>query len=815
MLYRETDNNMENYVCVHGHFYQPPRENPWLEAIELQDSAYPYHNWNERIALECYAPNAASRILDGEGKIVQIVNNYSRISFNMGPTLLAWLEAEAPETYQAVLWADARSMERFGGHGSALAQPYNHMIMPLANRRDKQTQVLWGIRDFQRRFGRRPAGMWLPETAVDLETLDVLAEFGIRFTVLEPGQAKRFRREDNGEWHDVNGGRIDTNRPYVQRLPSGREISVFFYDGSTARAVAFEGLLRNGDALADRLLGGFGDGPGPKLVNIATDGETFGHHHRHGEMALAYALHKIQSSDDVRLTNYSEFLANHPPTDEVEIFENTSWSCEHGIERWRSDCGCNTGRDGGWNQAWRAGLREALDWLRDELAPRFEEEAAKFFGDPWAARDDFIDVILDRSDETVEAYFARHTTRHLDQDELVAALQLMELQRHAQLMYTSCGWFFDELTGIETVQVIQYAARAIQLAEQLFGNGAEAGFLERLAGAKSNISRYGDGRQVYEDFVRPAMVDLVKVGGHYGVSSVFEPPAQSSRVYCYEVELEDSLRRDSGKARLAVGRALVTSMITRATANLSFAVIHFGDHNVNGGVGRYAGDEDYHSLVTEAGDAFERGDFAQVVRVMDEHFRASTYSLKSLFRDQQRLILNRILEAPLDRAEGAYDRIYEDHAPLLRFLAELRIPLPNAFQSAAEFVLNTSLARMFEDPELDLAKAENLLDDAQIIGISLHTAALGFALKDSLETLVHGLADQPEDLSLLERLDQLVRFANALPFEVNMWRVQNVYCDMQRRICPDFRSRAEQGDAGAQKWVASFDRLGERLSVVV
>jgi len=319
---------MERFLCIHGHFYQPPRENPWLGAIELQESAHPYHDWNERITEECYAANAASRILDGKGRIISLTNNYEGISFDFGPTLLCWLESKAREVYQAVLEADALSQRRFGGHGSALAQAYHHMIMPLASPRDKKTQILWGIADFTARFKRAPEGMWLPETAVDLETLDLLAQQGILFTVLAPHQAARVRPLKGGEWKELSKVPLDPRMPYRVNLPSGRSLALFFYDGPVSRAVAFERLLENGNAFAQRLLGAFvREDPRPQLVHIATDGETYGHHHRFGDMALAYALNLLESHPEVRLTNYGQYLEMHPPTHEVEIQEFTSWSC--------------------------------------------------------------------------------------------------------------------------------------------------------------------------------------------------------------------------------------------------------------------------------------------------------------------------------------------------------------------------------------------------------------------------------------------------------------------------------------------------------
>ncbi len=394
------------YICIHNHFYQPPRENPWLEAVELQDSAYPYHDWNERITAECYAPNGASRILDAENRIRQIVNNYGATSFNFGPTLLSWLRSSAPQVYQLILDADRQSQERFSGHGSAIAQAYNHMILPLANSRDKSTQILWGIQDFQHRFGRKPEGMWLPETAVDLESLDLMAQQGIKFTILAPRQAARVRRIGGRTWNDVQGEKIDPTRAYRCRLSGRRSIALFFYDGPISRAVAFEGVLDNGERLAERLLGAFSESRDwPELVHIATDGETYGHHHAHGEMALSYALDHIESKQLAEITNYGEFLERHPPTHDVEIIENSSWSCIHGIERWKSDCGCNSGRQG-WNQAWRAPLRQALDGLRDGVTQCFEARGGELFKDPWAARNDYIQVVLDRSPASVSGFLA-------------------------------------------------------------------------------------------------------------------------------------------------------------------------------------------------------------------------------------------------------------------------------------------------------------------------------------------------------------------------------------------------------------------------
>ncbi|MFQ5816646.1 MAG: DUF3536 domain-containing protein [Terriglobia bacterium] len=804
---------MERYSCIHSHFYQPPRENPWLEAIELQDSAYPYHDWNERITAECYEPNAASRILDGEGRIEHIVNNYARISFNFGPTLLSWLEANDPNVYQAIFEADRQSRQNFSGHGSALAQVYNHMILPLANRRDKYTQVLWGIRDFEWRFGRSPEGMWLPEAAVDLVTLEILAELGIRFTILAPHQARRVRKLGGRAWRDVSGGRIDPSMVYELRLASGRKINLFFYDGPISRAVAFEHLLTRGEEFAQRLLSGFSEArPWPQLVHIATDGETYGHHHRHGDMALAYALHHIESNNLARITNYGEYLERHPPTHQVEIFQKTSWSCAHGVERWWRDCGCNSGLHPRWNQAWRTPLRDALDRLRDTLAPQYEEKARQFLKDPWGARDDYIEVILDRSPENVEQFLSKYTCRDLAEAEKVIVLKLLELQRHTMLMYTSCGWFFDELSGIETVQVIQYAGRAIQLAQGLWGDPIEPVFLDMLAQAKSSIPEHRDGAHIYEKFVKPAMVNWEKVAAHYAISSLFESYAEQARIYCYTVTREDYRSFEAGKAKLAIGRAQFTSEITRESASLSFGVLQFGDHNLNGGVREFRGEEAYQTLIQEVAGPFASADFAAVIRLLDRHFGESTYSLKSLFRDEQRKILNLIMESTLAETEAIYRQIYDHHAPLMSFLTDLGTPLPKVFHTTAEFVLNTNLRRAFEHEELDLERIATLLDVVRQENVALDAAGLAYALEQTIERMAEQLLASPTDLMLLQKLEAVTDLVRSLPFEVNLWKVQNVYYEMLQRFYPEFRSRA---DKDAQEWLGHFTPLGEKLSVRV
>lgn len=824
--------NAPRYICIHGHFYQPPRENPWLEAVEVQDSAAPYHDWNERITSECYEPNAHARILDEKGLIARVISNYERISWNFGPTLLTWLAAKAPRVYKSLQRADAQSQRRFSGHGSAMAQAYNHVIMPLAKRRDKRTQIIWGLRDFKHRFGRMAEGMWLPETAVDLETLDLLSECGLRFTVLAPHQARAVRPlvpaaevaqgdapplpRAPDEFVDVSGGRIDPTRAYEIRLPSGRTLALFFYDGPVARAVAFEGLLNRGEDLVARLLSTLPPrNQHAQLVHIATDGETYGHHHKYGEMALAYALDQIEGRDDIALTNYGEFLARHPPTHEVLIYENTSWSCAHGIERWRSDCGCHTYSQPGWNQRWRAPLRAALDLLSERVAPLFEQIGGRFLRDPLLAHDDYIDVILDRSERSRARFLNNHAKGPLDAAAKTTVWKLMELGRYAQLMYTSCGWFFSDLGGPETVQDIQYAGRVLQLARELGEKDLEPAFLGHLEAARGNTAEAPTGRAVYERAVKNAQVDLIHVGAHHAISSLFTSPGQPapSRIYCYSIKQQEQQHHHTGRLRLSIGRLHVKSDITTEEAALSYGALYLGDHNVSAGVLDDFADDgaaDGERLAAALLPPFSRGDLPELLRTLDHLFGEKTYSLKHLFRDEQRAIIAIILDKTLRSVAGAFQHLYENHAPLMRFLSTLGVPQPGALRAAAEYAINSSLQAAVMGPTIDRQHIERLLDEANRTGIHLDDEQLRFALGAALDRLSSRLEQHKDDLRVLKELLSLVELAGAPPFQVNLFRTQNAYAELLETAYPATRTR--QAPDGAE-WGQLFAQLGERLHV--
>ncbi len=824
------------YICIHGHFYQPPRENPWLETVETQDSAAPYHDWNARITAECYATNGAARIVDSKNRILRITNNYSRISFNIGPTLLSWMEETSPLTYRMILDADRVSQKQFGGHGSALAQAYNHIILPLASTRDRETQVVWGIRDFEHRFGRKPEGMWLAETAADRESLDLLAKHGIKFTILAPNQCARVRRieelagdtaaaengpatssrttadEEEAGWTPTPDGSVDSTQPYLVRTSPGRSIAVFFYNGPVSRAIAFDGLLNSGDAFFDRLSSGFHDSDMPQLVHVATDGESYGHHHRHGEMALAYTLQLIDESA-ATLTNYGQFLELHPPSCEAEIVEGSSWSCFHGVERWRADCGCNGGK-AGWNQKWRAPLREALDWLRDTLAPQVEAATSALLGDADAARNDFIKVILDRSPATVDRFLGRHASRTLSKAERTRALQLMELERNAMLMYTSCGWFFDDISGIETVQIMTYAARVIELAGMLFPETKgllERSFTERLADAKSNDPEWHDGRFIYDEAIRPMAVDLEQVVAHYAISCVFPhagdaAPWKRDRLFCYRLTHLWETQLPYGLGQLRLGRVRICSVLTEECEEAAYGLLHFGDQNVSAAVRRITAEDEtgLAGLAREIEDAVDASNLPEVVRLMDDYFGESRFSLTSLFADEQRRIVKSILDPAMRSLEGSMMELYSSHASLFHFLGRNGLARPAAMRVAAQFATHAQLRHALESNPIDVPTIERLLAQARNDGTVVDEATLGYLAEERMHSAMERLAHAATDPDAVRHALTLAQALRSLPFPVDLWQAQNIWYELSPRMMG-------QGEAVRN----DFSELGSALNIRV
>ena len=802
---------MQRFLCIHGHFYQPPRENPWLELVERQASAHPFHDWNDRISEECYAANAHARILDEDGYIRKIVSNYSRMSFNFGPTLLSWLEVRRPALYRSIIQSDVVSRGRFSGHGSAIAQIYNHVIMPLASERDKNTQVRWGLYDFERRFGRAPEGMWLSETAVDTPTLEVLAAHGIRFTILAPGQADSVRPLGDGPWASVGDAGVDTRRPYLVRLPSGREISVFFYDGARSQSVAFDRLLCDGSGFARRLLDGFDDRAEPQLVHIATDGETYGHHHRHGEMALAYALEQIESEGLARVTNYGELLAMCPPTHEARIREESSWSCVHGVERWRSDCGCGGGPDG-WNQRWRRPLREALEWLSTQVADVFERRGGDVLDDPWGARDRYIEVVLDREEGRVDRFLEREGVRP---DRREQALQLLEMQRQGLLMFTSCGWFFEDVARIEGVQILRYACRAIQVARDAAEVDLSEEFSTRLEAAHSNEPGRGSARSVYEAEVESTRVEHARVVAHHAVGALFGSAEHSDTLRAFRVEDLARTSRTAGRATLVVGQAKVTSTITRETETSSYAVLHLGDHDLSVGVRRSRGPEAYRALTEEILAPFDRGDLQSTLQASSRLLSEHSFTLASLLPDEQARFMERVLKRAVEDVEASAGALHRQYGSMTRHAASLDHPIPRALRGNLGLVIDAELRELLGADRIDLAQVDALVREAKAVGVELDLAGLGAALTEAQVSLLAGWRGSPADLAGLERLCEVARLSRRLELPVERFAAQNALFEaVQEAKVPESEldwSRREDED----RWWTLAEELGELLEVRV
>lgn len=797
------------YICIHGHFYQPPRENAWLEVVEQQESAAPFHDWNERINFECYATNAVARILDAEHKIVNILNNYSRMSFNFGPTLLSWMEQADPDTYKLIQKANKESQKRHGGHGSAVAQVHSHLILPLANYNDKVTQVYWGIKDFEYRFGHFPEGIWLAETAVNTETLEVLAMHGIKYTILAPRQAKSFRKLGAEDWQEVHHENIDTRRPYLCKLPSGNTISLYFYNGNVSQAVAFEGLLNSGKAFAQRLIHAFDSNDDAQIVHIATDGESYGHHHRLGEMALADCLNFIEEKTTVKLTNYGEYLELHPPQYEVQIHENSSWSCAHGVERWRSDCGCNAGGGyGKWHQKWRGPLRYALNWLRDQLIPIFETEASKYVRDPWTVRNEYITVLLNRSEENLDAFLNQYAIRELSKREKVHLFRLLEMQRNAVLMFTSCGWFFDEISGIETTQILQYACRAIHYAKQVSEADLEEEFIFRLSQAPSNLSQFTNGAGVYEKNVRPAHVDLTRVGMHYAASSLFEKYPERLEFFNYIATSTFFERIEAGNQILAIGQTTVRSKITHSEKHFSFAVLYLGQLNIIGNISLNMDREVFLQMFERASKSFKEVNLAELIGVLQEHFGPEKFTIWQLFKEEKQKIINQIMEKNLLPVEASFRKIYDNNYQLMSGLLVSSVAVPEVYKNAVQYVLNVDLKKLFQGGSLEINQLNKILNEFQKWNISLMDEnAFKLAASERIFEEIRMIDKIGISLNKLQALNEVLVILNQMKIKLNVWKSQTLYFDMLKQFENRLRSYPDA------EWKREFYKLGHLLNV--
>ncbi len=826
------------YVTLHGHFYQPPRENPNLGIIERQPSAAPFQNWNERIHHECYRPNAFARILNPEGNVMGILNNYEFLSFNIGPTLMSWLERHDMEVYQKILEGDRNSSQRLNGHGNAIAQVYNHMIMPLANERDKYSQIRWGKADFKSRFGRDPEGIWLAETAIDYPTVEALINEGIRFTILAPSQAQRCRpfsssENNNPEWQEVGGGQIDPTRPYRCYLKDqtgakdeSRYIDIFFYDGPISRDMGFNDVLSDSTHLMGRLGQAIqGDHRPSQILGVATDGETFGHHRGGTEKCLAYCFAAEFPARGWTVTNFAHYLSLSDPSWEVELKPVTAWSCSHGVDRWQDDCGCASG--GGWHQRWRRPLRDSLNWLRDQLIPIYEDYGHHFFVDPWAARDDYVQVILDRSQTCLDAFFSRHQTHELTETERTDALRLLEMQRHTLLMFTSCGWFFEELSRPEGTQILRYASRAIELAGDVAGVQLESEFVQRIAEADSNVELFKTGDEVYRQLVQTAQVSLEQVAAHYAISSLYTTCPREQRVYCYNVQQLDYQMRQMGRLTLAVGQVLLVSEVTLEKMQYNFAVLHLGGWDFHCCIQPFSGRRTYTELKQQLFTALEQASAAQVIRVMADSFGEKFYGLQDLFAEERQRIMGLLTQETLTRLDQLYTQVYRDNYGMMMAFHRDQMAVPQELQVAAEVALShrcLTTVRLLEAESSNGQISENYLSSLEAIATEAQQMrcqikhqeiqqSLERLIVRSLRLLLHDLNPKKVEQEV-QSLERLIKLAELLQCDLNLNPAQELYLEHFSShvapICLSWVHRQQQLDPDSH-----LDTQTQSLSVAV
>jgi len=748
---------MKPALIIHGHFYQPPRENPWTGIVDCEPSAAPAHDWNQRIHDECYRPNAYARIYDDDGTIRAVVNNYQRLSFNFGPTLLHWLERFGAQTYRRIIQADKRSKVTRGGHGNAIAQGYNHTILPLCNERDMRTQIRWGLAEFRTRFGRDAESLWMPETACDDRVLGALIDEGLRYALLAPNQAAAVREGDG--WKDVSGGRIDPRRPYRYCHPdgSGRSIALFFYDGAISRAVAFEGVLTSSRALVDRFEQA-STGAG-SLVHVVTDGESYGHHFKLGERCLAYSLEREAERRGFWVTNYGELLDHMPAEQEVRIAlgdkgRGSSWSCAHGVGRWIRDCGCHTGGKAGWDQKWRGPLRASLDLLRDEAAAFYEQHAGELTDDPWGLRDDYIELLMSPQADRGK-FFEQRCGRRLSESEQLRALRLLQAQRSSMVMYTSCGWFFSDLAGIETVQILRYAGRLIDQLVQLGADNPESRFVEALAEASSNDPDHGSGADIYRNQVVVARATGAALAAHVSLSRLacgsadHEPtesddaPTESGELAGHHYELETWREEQRGRLRVATACVRLTEQATGQHSEHACCAMHFGGVELHAVLRPFEGHEALARATARLFEALDEATLVTILRIAEAELGPSDYGLAHVLPSGREAISRALFADMRERYAAQYEGMYQDARRAIATFHDVGLPLPAELRAAAELALSYRFDDAIAGAPVTgfnpsaYREARAIAEQAQRIGCSLRPDAARAHLQTRLLALLH------------------------------------------------------------------------------
>ncbi|MDT5271091.1 MAG: hypothetical protein QOH49_3277 [Acidobacteriota bacterium] len=780
---------MTTALVIHGHFYQPPRENPWTELVEREPGASPFHDWNERIHAECYRPNAFARINDTHGRVERVVNNYARLSFNFGPTLFHWLERHQPETYRRIVEADRESALRHGGHGNAIAQGYHHAILPLCNERDRRTQIRWGLADFRRSYGREAESLWLPETACDDATLAALIEEGLRYVILSPFQAEAVRALGSDTWQNVSDGDFDTTVPYkyLHRDGSGRSITVFFYNGQIARGIAFEGLLASSHGLlAACARAARGDA---QIVSVATDGESYGHHFRFGDRCIAYALEVEAERFGLRVTNYGEFLDEHEPAHEALVQqglngEGTAWSCAHGLGRWTSDCGCNASALGGWNQRWRAPLRAAFNLLRDDLAPKFEEACGELLRDPWAARDEYVELLSPGGVTRREEFLMRHAGHRLSVDEKVRALTLLEAQRASLTMYTSCGWFFNDISGIETVQTLRYAGRVIETMDALGLAPPTEAFLEVLSVAKSNLLERHSGADIFLRTIAQSRVTPQRVAAHVAICNLVEPEEHESACETagYNYRKLDFRKQRHGRVTLETVRLALEEEATGRRHEFALAAMHFGEIDYYCALRTYRTPEEYEEAAARLWSHLRAASLPVLLRVAQSEFGPEEFGLEALLPQGQGHLSRSVFGKLVIRFMEEYEHLYEGNRRVIERLQEIGFHPPRELRLAAELTVGLRLEREIRGQRSgagDYRAAVEIARDAARYGYRIDRTSVTRVFEETVTEAARLVVVRPEPDNI-RTARALIELGRELGLEANLERGQEIIYEAAR-----------------------------------
>jgi alpha-amylase/alpha-mannosidase (GH57 family) len=812
------------YVILHGHFYQPPREDPWTGEIDRQPSAWPAHDWNERINKECYAANAASRVLDNAGRIDALYNNYRYLSFNFGPTLMSWLKEKDPYTFHQIIQADIDSRADQNGHGNAIAQVYNHPIMPLCSDRDIVTQIEWGLRSFKSDFGRDAEGIWLAETAVNDRVADFLVRYGIRFIILSPTQAHEVRPFHSDRWHDVSHNNIDPSKPYLLKTPSG-SLNVFFYYGHIATKLSFEHLLRSVDGLRGELLS-LNDANKPvHLVHTATDGETYGHHEPFGDMCFSRLLWENETRKDFHFTNYARFLEIQPPQDEVRIKEGndnlgTAWSCSHGVDRWRRDCGCSTGAQQGWNQKWREGFRAALDIVRDRVYETAEREGSRYLHDVWAARNDFIEVVLAGDSlsrrAATDAFFAKHARNPLSEDDRTFVLRLMEAMRCELLMYTSCGWFFAEISGIETVQDMKYAGKIFELVGELLPSDTRDRFLDTLASARSNIPDFQNGKWIFENFVEKYVYTESHAISEYLLDLMLTRSeirtGERSLCYYWGLRIDDSQSFEKDDWHITKFRlTLENGMLFDESRYVAYVFRNGNSYRTF--VKKFIDD----SLMNYLDRIIEKDHPRTIVRDFQEWFSRS-YTLHDVKYDVKERILEHIFRvrmAALHRKRPGEDIRIDEYLEIVSLYQELSVRIPEKDAVAIQELLNNYLLEEIEGItsrevlEYDFSGMVRVIQTAKKANLRIdYDDFLPIIRNYVLQRMNTAVLDR--NVPELRNLERIIDFSNIAGIDFEKYEIQNLLYDTLHRV-----SESPDHAGFTQDLVDTLLRLAGKFNIAV